>query len=375
MPRDALAALRQELARHDRTIAAAVGDRLRVARRIGEAKRRAGLPIRNRAVERQVLGRWAERFQALGVPRDRAHAFARWLVEEAVRVQELAPGRAPGRRLRVAIVGGAGGMGRLLGDRLRAIGHRVVVVDPAARGRTLGALGVERDLATAARSADVVLVATPIAAAPQVYRTLQRAGSRAVVVDIFSVKAPVQAWIKRGRRAGLRVASVHPLFGPGARTVSGELVLLVDCGDRAATARTAELFEGLGVVLERVPLDLHDRWMADLQVVPRLAALSFLMAQRGSSAPARARSRATTPSFRRQFEVSERVLGEAPELSYAIQVLNPHARAATARYLTASRELARLLGRRDPSRYRARVARLRRSLRPLPAPRARRVRR
>lgn len=369
MAPDELGRLRKELAGYDGAIARAVAARLRVAKRIGDAKRVRGRPIRNRAVERQVLRRWAEEFESIGVPKDRAHAFARWLVEEAVRVQELSRGPRPGPRYRVVIAGGAGGMGRLLGDRLRAIGHDVRVVDPAARRRRVGPHPVEPDLALAAAGADYVLVATPISAAASVYRALWRSGTRATVVDILSVKAPIRHWIAVGRRAGYRVSSAHPLFGPNARTVSGELVLLVDCGDTTANARTAALLRTLGVVVERVRLRDHDRWMADLQVLPRLAGLSFLLAHdRGGPSARRARG-IVTPSFRRQYDVSERLLRESTALSFAIQSENPHAMSATERFVEGVEELRALLRRNGGAAYRARLEQLRSAA----APRSRRA--
>ena len=358
MPTDELSVLRRELARHDREIARAVAARLRVARRIGDAKRRRGRPIRNRAVERQVLRRWADDLEAIGVPAERAHLFARWLVEEAVRVQELSHGRSTGPRFRVLVVGGAGGMGRVLGDRLRAIGHAVRVLDPAARRARVGPHPVVRDLATGARWAEIVVVATPIAAAPSVYRELWASGTRATVLDIFSVKSPILSWIALGRRRGYHVASAHPLFGPSSRTVAGELVLLVDCGDRTATARAGAMFRSLGVVLERLPLRTHDAWMADLQVLPRLAGLSFLFA-RGTGAKGHGRSgRVAPPSFRRQLEVSARLAAESPDLSFAIQAANPHARAAARRFAAGFDELRRLLERGDLGAYARRIRQL-----------------
>lgn len=338
-----LGRLRRELAVHDRTIARAVAARLRVARRIGEAKRRAGRPIRNLAVERQVLRRWAEEFESVGVPRDRAHAFARWLVEEAVRVQELAPGPRPGGHHRIVIVGGAGGMGRMLGDRFRALGDEVRVVDPAARGRRVGPHPVVTDLPAAARWATVVLIATPIRVAPSVYRTLWASKTRALIVDLLSVKAPVRRAIAAGIRGGFRVGSVHPLFGPSMRTVAGELVLVVDTGDRVASRRSAGLFRSLGAVIEHVPLARHDAWMAELQVLPRLAGLAFLLGHGSSALGRRSRGRVITPSYARQASVSARLVRESAELSYGIQAANPHARATLRRFVRGVRELERLL--------------------------------
>jgi len=362
MARADLGRLRAELAREDRAIRRAIERRLRIARRIGVAKRSQGLPVRNRRVEGEVLRRWRVGLVRLGIPRGRADQLGRWLVDEAVRVQESGPTVRHARPRRILVVGGAGAIGRLLADRFRESGHAVRVLDPAARGARSGRHPVVRDLVRSAVGADVVVVATPMQKADAVYRSLWNSSTRAVVFDVYSVKAPVAPWIERGRRAGFRVTSVHPLFGPGTRPLAGEKVLVLECGDRRATAVAASLFRPMGLRVTVLPLAAHDALMADVQALPRLASLAFSLALERAGRTVRGLDRAATPSLRRQVEVSRRVAAEDPDLSFGIQALNPQTIPAL-RHLTESlAQLGTMIRSRDVVSFRRALARSRRAL-------------
>ncbi|MCI4360811.1 MAG: chorismate mutase, partial [Thermoplasmata archaeon] len=168
MAREDLDRLRARLAQVDARLRRQVGERLRLARAIGAAKRRADLPIRAPTVERAVVGRWQDGLEDLGIPPDRALILARWLVDEAIRVQEEGGPRQPVRRRKILIIGGAGAMGQWLAGFAQVMGHTVRILDPK-RTTPPGATR-ETSLPRGAEWADLVVVATPISVAPRVSR-------------------------------------------------------------------------------------------------------------------------------------------------------------------------------------------------------------
>ena len=276
MPADELDRLRARLARVDARLRANVGERLALARKIGAAKRQSDLPIRAPTVERAVVGRWQDGLEELGIPPDRALVLARWLVDEAIRVQEEGGPRQPVVPRRILIIGGAGAMGQWLAGFARVMGHQVRILDPK-RGVTLEAPR-ERSLAHGAAWAEVIVVATPMEVAPRVYAQIWRTHTRAVVFDILSVKAPLLAGLRRGIALGYHVTSVHPLFGPKVRPLSGHNLLVLDCGDATATSVARELFTPSSLSVVVLPLEAHDVLMADLQALPRFVNLLFASA-------------------------------------------------------------------------------------------------
>ncbi len=353
MAGDELVSLRAGLARTDEEIRRGISRRLDLARRIGQEKQRQRIPIRDRVVERSVVDRWRSALGEMGVAPARAEQLAQWLVEEAVRVQEERlprPHRLRSPR-RVLVVGGAGSMGAWVVDYLRQQGHRVEIYDPAAPTAAPGGLPVRRDLAPAARDAEVILVSTPMRVAASVYRRLERSGTKAAVVDLLSVKAPLRRWLVPSSSRVLAVASVHPLFGPSARNLSGRNLLLLDCGDPRALRRAAELFPPGPLNVTRIPWEDHDPLMADLQALPRVISLLMVAALARSGRDAEGLGWSETTSFHRAAQTAREVLSENPALSLDIQSLNPASAALFDRLEVALKELRRIVRDDDGEAY------------------------
>lgn len=354
MPETDLDRLRKELAEIDAEIRRAVGRRLSVARRIGESKIAAGLPVRDFSVEKTVLERWREDLAHLDVPAERAEALAEWFIEEALRVQEdlkeaIEPGTSP---CDILVVGGFGQMGTWVREFLRTNGHRVGVLDPKTPPSGTAGVTVRTDLERAAQDAAVIVVATPMRAAPTVYRELLKTETEAVIFDILSIKAPLIPWIRRGLDRGFHVTSVHPLFGPSARTLAGRNLLVVDCGDPMANHRAASLFASSSLTISEVSLERHDALMAEVLTLPHAVNLLFAGALSKAGFASGELARASPTSFRRQADLARIVTGENPELSYDIQTLNPASAALVARLEAALTELKAAIAAGDPSAYR-----------------------
>lgn len=348
-----LGTLRQQVREADARLQDAVRQRLEIAREIGEAKRRSGLPLRDYAIEREVVERWRSGLIPAGVAPERAEELAQWMVEESVRVQE-ALGPAPaqdGNAAEVLVVGGAGQMGRWLAGFFQALGHRVAIVDPGAgQGEGLP-FPVRIDLEAAAREADLVAVATPMCVAPVVYEDLLGSGTKAILFDVLSIKAPILPWLRRGIAEGFHIGSVHPLFGPQVRSLTRRNLLIVDCGDEVANGRLRELFSRSSLRITTVPLHDHDRLMVDVLALPHATSLVFGLALREGNPSGLRLSDLAPTSFRRQAEAARVISHENPELSFDIQTLNPATDALFDRMENAVRSLREVVRGRDMPEY------------------------
>ena len=358
-----LAQLRREIAETDGRILRDIARRLELARAVGRSKRAVGAPLRDYLVEREVVERWVDGLARERIPRDRAEVLVRWMLEEAVFAQETIVGAAPpvSAAAEIVVVGGLGQMGGWMRDYFRAAGHSVAVVDPR-RPEGPVPFPVHADLADAVDGADVVVVATPMRAATAVYEELLARRVDATVFDILSIKAPLLPSIRRAIAAGLHVSSVHPLYGPGTRSLFGRSLLVLDCGDPAATDRVAALFARTALHVSRIALEDHDRLMADVLGLPHLVSLLFARTlERGGREPAELVRRGST-SFRRIAEVAQLVTRENPELVGDIQTLNPASPELFRRLHETLEELEVAVRSGDPDAYARVLARGRRFL-------------
>ena len=323
-PAPDLEELRREIAAIDRSIAAGIAQRLAIARKIGAVKAETQEPTRDYEVEAQVVDRWRRELGAGGIPAGRAEAFARWLVEESVRVQQESRAPVPGPVAtagEVAVVGGAGAMGRWLADYFEDSGHRVSVVDPRA---PKGGRPTYPDVETAATRAEVIVLATPIRGTAPILRRLLATGTNALIFDVLSVKAPVSNLLRSAAEAGRRVTSVHPMFGPSARTLSGRNLLIVSCGVPEADRAARALFASSALSIADVPLERHDLLIAESLGLAHAVNLLFLTALASDPASPHELAQAASTTFHRQSSLARSVADEGPELYLDIQASNPH---------------------------------------------------
>src|SRR5882757_7549908 len=171
---------------------------------------------------------------------------------------------------------------------------------------------------------DVIVLATPLSATADLLQVLARRAPRALVFDLGSLKTPLRAGLDALVKAGCRVTSLHPMFGPDTELLSGRHVIFIDLGNAAALAEAQELFAP--TMAERVVMDLdeHDRLVAYVLGLSHALNIAFFtaLADSGEAAPRLARLSSTT--FDSQLEVASRVASESPDLYFEIQSANTY---------------------------------------------------
>jgi chorismate mutase/prephenate dehydrogenase len=306
-----LEAHRDRIRRIDEEIVRLVGERMSVARAAGEAKRSAGIPLRDFEVERLVLDRAAAAADAAHVPADVVRGLMQVLVAASRDEQERASYSSfSGTAEHIAVVGGAGRMGRWFVDFFENQGHRVTVVE---RGD---------DLVAGVGEASIALLATTPDATRGVIAALAGAGYRGVVCDIASLKGHLRDAVGAAVEAGLAVTSIHPMFGPGARILSDKVICVCDCGVPEATERVRALFADTAATL--VPLDFeeHDRIVSFVLGLSHLVNLLFAKVLAGHAGGFAAIDAVGSTTFHAQVHTTETVAGEDPDLYFEIQRLN-----------------------------------------------------
>jgi prephenate dehydrogenase len=232
--------------------------------------------------------------------------------------------------LKVAVVG-SGAMGRWFASFARQNLGEVVVADAEVRRAKVAAeeLGVRaaKSAEEAVAKADVAIVAVPIPKTPEVVRSLsQHMGEGSLLMDIASVKSDVVDVMKE-LKAELELVSIHPLFGPGARDVSGKdfLAVPVRPGEMYAWFK-GRLLE-LGARVTEVEAEEHDRLMAISQSLTHFVLLSYLSALSSMKESKRA-SGLRTPMFDALLDVALALLAGNPEMYGEIQVFNRYSQLA-----------------------------------------------
>lgn len=169
--------------------------------------------------------------------------------------------------MKIAIVGGAGNMGRWLAQLLQKEGHEIILAD---RSRE-ALLAVQEELkiaiasnTEAVKAADAVILAVPIDSFETVVKEIAPAVSPdQIVVDVTSIKeAPVTAMQKYFPRA--RILGTHPLFGPGAKGLTSQNFVLTPTTEKEKmlAAKVMLFLKERGARVTLVTPQKHDEMMS-----------------------------------------------------------------------------------------------------------------
>ncbi|MFQ5609756.1 MAG: prephenate dehydrogenase/arogenate dehydrogenase family protein [Woeseiaceae bacterium] len=312
--------LRAGLSDIDRRIVDLIAERQRIVAEIGRNKRSDGSATRDYAREKDVLDMGRVRAEAVGIDPDLAESVLRQLIRTSLESQErdrvIAEGKGDGRR--ALVIGGAGKMGGWFVDFFASQGFATSVADPNVGDGD----GRFRNWTEAGVDYDVIVVAAPLAVSGRILAQLAVLKPTGLVFDIGSLKSPLIDGLQELRTAGCQVTSLHPMFGPDTRLLSGRHLIVCDVGCVDATDRARELFAATMVEQIDMGVDDHDRLIAYVLGLSHALNIAFFtaLAESGEAAPKLAKLSSTT--FDSQLLVSEAVAQDNPRLYFEIQHLN-----------------------------------------------------
>ncbi|WP_405241653.1 prephenate dehydrogenase/arogenate dehydrogenase family protein [Lentisalinibacter salinarum] len=313
--------LRARLSAVDRELMERVAERQRIVDEIGRSKLTTGRATRDFRREKEVIDMGRRQAEELGVDPALAESLLTLLIRSSLTHQEqarvTAEGRGDGRR--VLVIGGSGKMGGWLVGFFASQGFDVTIADP---GPTDLPVDYYADWREAGTDYDIIAVAAPLARSAEILAGLAELAPPGLIFDVGSLKSPLKEPLQALARAGCRVTSLHPMFGPDTRLLSGRHVIFCDVGVPEATAEARGLFAA--TMAERIDMDLedHDRLIAYVLGLSHALNIAFFtaLAESGEAAPRLSTMSSTT--FDAQLDVSARVAEDNPNLYFEIQRLN-----------------------------------------------------
>ena len=312
--------LRGSLSAVDQQLVELIAERQRIVAEIGKTKQSAGTGTRDYVREKEVLDMGRAQATSMGVDPDLIEDLLQMLIRTSLESQErdrvAAEGKGDGRR--VLVIGGSGKMGRWFVDFFSSQGFSTVVADPSVEDgpetfKTWTDAGVDFD---------VIVVAAPLAVSGRILAQLAVLKPKGLIFDVGSLKSPLIDGLKELQSAGCKVTSLHPMYGPNTRLLSGRHLIFCDVGDKGATAAAKELFASTMVEKLDMGLEDHDRLIAYVLGLSHALNIAFFtaLAESGEAAPKLAQLSSTT--FDSQLLVSAAVAEDNPHLYFEIQNLN-----------------------------------------------------
>ena len=225
---------------------------------------------------------------------------------------------------KVTVIGAGGQMGKwfvryFAGRNFEVTGHD-------ANNKVTGrGITVSESLVGAILKADYVVLCTPTRRTPEIIRLIAKEMKRGTyLIEISSEKSKVASSLAR-MPAKINPLCIHPMFGPGVKTIRGQNIISVPIRDAKKELSVAKsLFAGANFVT--IDAAEHDKKIAIILGLTHLLNLVFAsIISKDEKALLTEKMSGTT--FRVQKTLSESIMTESPELIETI-ISNPEIRRA-----------------------------------------------
>ncbi|MEE9570902.1 MAG: bifunctional chorismate mutase/prephenate dehydrogenase [Gammaproteobacteria bacterium] len=338
--------LRQRLSAVDTEFVELIAERQRIVAEVSAHKIRTGAPTRDYEREREIMNGAQRQSVELGLDPDVAVSIMRLLIRSSLTHQERTrvAAESSGAGKRALVIGGAGKMGGWLAEFLTSQEFELEIADPVeadARYRQI------RDWRESSLDHELIVVAAPIKVTADILAELAVRSPSGLILDVGSLKTPLKVSLNRLVTAGCRVTSIHPMFGPDTRLLSGRRIIFVDVGVPDATEEAHRLFAS--TMVERVDMSLeeHDRLIGYVLGLSHALNLAFFTALAGSGELIPQLRQLSSTTFDAQLGVASRVAGENPHLYYEIQALNEYGEAPLDALVSAAQQVRDLVQSED----------------------------
>ena len=342
--------LRKRLSTVDGELIALIAERQKIVAEVGAYKLRSGTATRDYARERLVLGQARRQAEALGLDTEVVEQVMRALIRSSLTHQERTrvAAESSGAGRTALLIGGGGKMGGWMAEFLASQGFNVQLADP--RGSPLPFPWIP-DWQESRLEQDIIVVAAPIKATADILQALARRRPPGLVMDLGSLKTPLKSGFEALASAGCRVASIHPMFGPDTRLLSGRHVIFVDVGSAEATAEARRLFDATMATRITMNLDDHDRAIAYVLGLSHALNLAFFTALADSGALVPQLRELSSTTFDAQLKVASGVAGDNPKLYFEIQALNRYGGAPLKALVEAAQRIRDLVEAEDETGF------------------------
>ena len=337
-----LAVLRALIDTVDRDVLQLLGRRMALVAEVAETKRNTGKRIRDFVCERQILDDRRERATGLGLSAGVIESMWRLVLWASRDSQAALRAEIPHdvEPVTVAIIGGAGGMGRLMARTFGDLGHAVMIAD----------LDTDLTPIEAARHAEVVVISVPIEVTEDVIREIgPHVRPEALLMDVTSVKeGPLRAMMES---TSASVIGTHPMFGPNVHSLQGQRVVL--CSGRGeeweAWLRRNLLARGLEVTDSDAAA--HDKAMGVVQVLNHFQTQVMGLTLARLGVPVQESLRFASPAYLMELYVAGRHFVQSPGLYGPIEMRNPRTPEVTKAFQDSAAELAGILAEKDQGAF------------------------
>ena len=322
-----LSNIRDNIALLDNEIVTLLSERMVLSKKIGIIKTSKNLPIRNYGVEAEVIARVKSNAKLNGISEDLIENVYRLIIEESVQLQQQLiqykekPIEQSGNdfnKPKCLIIGGLGKMGSFFSLLLTQQKYEVHIVDK----RPTTKINTFMDLPNKINDYDLIVVATHLERLKNVYSSIIDAHPRGIIVDIASIKSEILDLVEHQGNNGLKITSIHPMFGPTITSLTGRNIIICSCNCKEADNYVRNILKSTSANIYDMNIREHDKFIAFSLNIPHILNILFGQVLKTSGLKNSDFKNLASSTSSKQLKITEELFSENASLYHAIQHQN-----------------------------------------------------
>ncbi len=234
--------------------------------------------------------------------------------------------------MKVGIIGGTRGMGRLFAKLFYENGHDVSVAGKTTPIRPLSLV----------EKVDLVIVSVPIRMTiPVIEEITPFLRKDQIICDLTSLKVePVEAML----RSDAQVIGLHPMFGPGVQSLKNQVIIVTParCSDETLSF-ILNIFKSEGARITMTTPESHDKAMAIVQGLMHFSSLLIAETIHMMGVQPESLLKYASPVYRMEMGVVGRLLAQDGSLYGDILQMNPYFRQILENYNKAAEKVSKII--------------------------------
>ncbi len=210
-------------------------------------------------------------------------------------------------------------LGNLQHTILKSQGFEVFIADPKAECDEVKTFASWKSLED---NFDITVVAAPLRESLTILNEILEEGRSGLIFDIGSLKTPLKKTLWQMSKKGIKVTSIHPMFGPDTDLLTGKHIIFMNVGSTESLQEAQKLFEATTAQQIEMSLENHDYAISYVLGLSHVLNIAFAKALYSSGENKDLLTNLSSTTFKDQLDVAKRVTDENPHLYYEIQYLN-----------------------------------------------------
>ena len=341
----ALIPLRAKIDKIDHQILDLLEQRNKVVEEVAQVKKTSGFGIRDFTREANLLADRCERAAQAGLSGEVIESLFRVILWASRDRQASLGAEMPKEMVKktIAIIGGHGGIGGILGTVFSDFGHEVILAD----------LDTTISNIEAVKGADVVAIAVPIADTIDVIKEVAPYCSKdALLFDVTSTKTlPIETMLNHFEGC---VIGTHPLFGPSVHSLQGQKIAVVCARDNGEWYDwLCKIFAARGLSILDTTAEEHDIAMGIVQVLTHQTTEILGRTIQQLDVDVQRTLEFTSPIYLMDLLMAARHFAQSADLYASIQMNNPETTHVLDAIQHAGNELRTIVLEKDREKFRA----------------------